>query len=1185
MKSVPLATSHQDRLDRDSEILPSEDRSRITFDRLQQITRLAIGLSLLGYSVPAIAGNCTIGGGTTDPAILPYISAEVSNSSTVAQNITNAQNKADTLDDNWRAAILPQTSTSWASTNTGSISNNALSLFTINGVSVDVALVNLDSSGNCAGAVNSGTSSPELNNAPILQGGAPRPSSLPSTLASYWNESTGSTSNRNGVLFTFSQPVSAFGAWFGDLETRSDANGTPAILRLLDAAGNRIGKDISIVPSEISSNGGSFAILDQGTCSDTVNGCGNNSTRWVGFVDSTARVKQALVIVGDQTTAAATGGNGEHISFIGANLIAANITGTVFEDVNYSGGAGRPLTTPNTSPRSGARVELYDNSGFKAATTTNINGVYNFGYTNVSGGIVPGNYTVRVVNNTVTSSRSGYVSTLLPVQTFRTNGLTNNIGTADPHRVGGEIPQQIADAGNSSLIGAQSISPITVGLAGATGVDFGFNFDTIVNTNNSGQGSLRQFILNSNALDNTGLAGGREVSIFMIPGQAELSVGTLTTTATAGIRAGVANQLTNGVAIIQATTPLPPIIDANTTIDGSTQTTNVGDTNPGTIGYAGLVGTGADGVVGTGDETSLTAIKKPELEIQGSSGNVLEIQGANAIVRGISIRGTAGNSSPTGIFIQPGANNFLVENSTIGFGASTFADPGASNRLNIAVNSSSPNMIVRNNLVGYVGSFGVVSSGLDLLVERNRFAEVGRESWLVNSRSEQMRYSGIGPATIKDNYFDSTVVGQIDLGSGKNVLVDNNTLENGHSVNSNDSYENGAIHARSGSTNITISHNIIRNTQNNAHGIMVHSNGYGVAASRVKITQNSIFNSGKLGINLNPAGQDPTKTDDGVTPNDGLTDANSGNNGMDYPFITSSKLNGSTLTLKGYVGTNNPVTRTNFAAATVEFFVAATNSNDLGPVFSTDPISVAKLHAEGQTYLGKCTTDSSGRFGTVASPCAINVPTGTNPLKITATATDPAGNTSEFSAELGNDPQLVLVKRVTKIGTTAITTTIDDTRATSTATNDNHLKWPSANSSNGISPMLVGAIDTAKVSPGEEIEYTIYFLSAGNAPIKSVNICDLIPANTTYVTGSGQISLNGASASALTNAYIPSGAVTNTTGIGLCRTDRNPSVNSLTAAENPRGLVWVKVDDYQTPLAPFDYGYIRFKALVKTTNP
>ena len=68
---------------------------------------------------------------------------------------------------------------------------------------------------------------------------------------------------------------------------------------------------------------------------------------------------------------------------------------------------------------------------------------------------------------------------------------------------------------------AQSITNVAVGTPGVSGVDFGFNFDTIVNANDSGQGSLRQFVLNSNALGNAGLAivgqpAGRDVSVFMI---------------------------------------------------------------------------------------------------------------------------------------------------------------------------------------------------------------------------------------------------------------------------------------------------------------------------------------------------------------------------------------------------------------------------------------------------------------------------------------------------------------------------------------------------------------------------------------------------------------------------------------------------------------------------------------------
>jgi hypothetical protein len=85
-------------------------------------------------------------------------------------------------------------------------------------------------------------------------------------------------------------------------------------------------------------------------------------------------------------------------------------------------------------------------------------------------------------------------------------------------KVGGEFPAREDAAANS---GAQTLaslqgtdldtdgvtewtqSIVTVDATGGnvTGVDFGFNFDVVVNTNDAGQGSLRQFILNSNLLN------------------------------------------------------------------------------------------------------------------------------------------------------------------------------------------------------------------------------------------------------------------------------------------------------------------------------------------------------------------------------------------------------------------------------------------------------------------------------------------------------------------------------------------------------------------------------------------------------------------------------------------------------------------------------------------------------------
>jgi hypothetical protein len=54
-----------------------------------------------------------------------------------------------------------------------------------------------------------------------MQDTAPKPFSLKD--AFFRNEeSAGSTTSKNGILFEFSEPIEAFGVWLGDLETRTD---------------------------------------------------------------------------------------------------------------------------------------------------------------------------------------------------------------------------------------------------------------------------------------------------------------------------------------------------------------------------------------------------------------------------------------------------------------------------------------------------------------------------------------------------------------------------------------------------------------------------------------------------------------------------------------------------------------------------------------------------------------------------------------------------------------------------------------------------------------------------------------------------------------------------------------------------------------------------------------------------
>ncbi len=132
----------------------------------------------------------------------------------------------------------------------------------------------------------------------------------------YWNESSGKTSSRNAVLFTFSESVGAFGAWFGDLETRTDGDGASAVVKVLDENLNLLAKT-NVEPTT----------ADQSQCGSPVDesfeGCGNETTRWIGFVEPQKNAKYMLVIVGDDDSSAGTTdylGYTEHISFTGVTL-------------------------------------------------------------------------------------------------------------------------------------------------------------------------------------------------------------------------------------------------------------------------------------------------------------------------------------------------------------------------------------------------------------------------------------------------------------------------------------------------------------------------------------------------------------------------------------------------------------------------------------------------------------------------------------------------------------------------------------------------------------------------------------------------------------------------------------------------------------------------------------------------
>ena len=177
-----------------------------------------------------------------------------------------------------------------------------------------------------------------------------------------------------------------------------------------------------------------------------------------------------------------------------------------------------------------------------------------------------------------------------------------------------------------------------------------------------------------------------------------------------------------------------------------------------------------------------------------------------------------------------------------------------------------------------------------------------------------------------------------------------------------------------------------------------------------------------------------------------------------------------------------------------------------------------------------------------------------------------------------NLPDLLLVKRVTAINTSAITSIIDGA-----GSEDNDTRWPT--------DYLKGSIDQSTAQPGDEIEYTIYFLATGYVDLKNVNFCDLIPTQTTYKSGSGKLAFDTTenswddSRNSDSGEYIPPNqGVTQSdiSGVGLCHPDNALSDNFL-ASQNPNGAVWVQIDNDLTALESGQAGYIRFRVTVDET--
>jgi uncharacterized repeat protein (TIGR01451 family) len=874
----------------------------------------------------------------------------------------------------------------------------------------------------------------------------------------------------------------------------------------------------------------------------------------------------------DLTTRAATQLSGNMSTSQGdlASAPRVQISGKVFEDVNYGGGSGRSFSASGGVGRPNARVELYDASGnFVTSTTTDASGNYTLS------GAAGQTYTVRVVNSSVTSSRPGAISTLIGVQTFRTSGLSGTVGTADTERVGGEDPTKI-DAGNGSTTLAalttgtttpQSITSVTLGTSSVTGIDFGFNFDTIVSTRDSGQGTLRQFIINSNTLTNAGLAqsgqtAGVEASIFMIPSGS----------AVPGLRAGLTNQLTSGVAQIVPASQLPAITDTNTSIDGTLQTTNVGDTNPGTQGVGGSVGV---------DGLSLPVESNPEVQISAARGTIaigIDVNANNTTIRGLAIFGfgTASNSNGSAnIEIENAITGTLIERNFLGSSARSFTDPGATTRsIGDDIRSvGGRNGTVQNNLIGFSEGkgFGVENASSGWLVQRNEV----RLNGINNANLDGIDVENSSGCTIQQNLFIGGWGTGIDTfqSTGSNTIVNNTVTGNGIGTGAN--LEDMGIRIY-GPGNV-VDRNVV--FSNVGAGILVTS------GATVQITRNSVFLNGtagaspthEIGIDLENGTDNPSLgTSPFVTLND-AGDADTGGNGLlNYPILQTATISNGQLTLTGFAR----------PGSSIELFIAQPDPSGFGQgkTYLTTLVegSAADLDNTTGTYGPGAIngiaqgTDTTNRFKFV-----IAVPGGVSSgTVLTATATI-SGATSEFSGNVTVSASISISGKVY----------LD---ANHNGTADSSEDW-TGGASVFVNLVQSGAVVQSITVPAGAGTYSFNSLTAGAYSIVVTNSATATtaaaPAGFAFVNPSAGILQVTVSSSAVNQNFglfhgsLVSGTVFKDTGTGVAGTANNGVLDS---GETGVSSVSVRATDggsttYDTAQTASDGSYTLFISPGATT--
>jgi CSLREA domain-containing protein len=352
------------------------------------------------------------------------------------------------------------------------------------------------------------------------------------------------------------------------------------------------------------------------------------------------------------------------------------------------------------------------------------------------------------------------------------------------------------------------------------------------------------------------------------------------------------------------------------------------------------------------------------IEIYGASSGGLHLNASNSTIRGLSIHGGGDAITINGSNVTI-TGNFIGTNpaGTAGESLPSVGIEMLSGNNNIV---GGPNPADRNLVSGYRSGSIEINSCNGTLVQGNYLGT--NAAGTLGLQDLSATPFGVQTDPLSAN---TTIVGNLIAGNATGVAGYGNSIIQGNLIGTQ----------KDGVTplpNVTYGIVLLGNGHLVGGAIPAQSNtiaynGFGVnvpSANGNRIQGNSIYSSTHLGIGLSGFSFNPL-------PNDACdADTQPGNLGQNYPVLTSATIAAGSVTISG---TLNSVAATSYR---IEFFSSSTCN--------------ASGNGEGKTYLGFTNATTNGTCDATFGPVAFPVPGGQT--IITATATDPGNNTSEFSA-------------------------------------------------------------------------------------------------------------------------------------------------------------------------------------------